>query len=325
MAQPIATSSVSGRGRRPTFFWQGLLILLPVLVLATVGFFSLRQDKTLAQRDAAEKAQSIADELAQKLWSALAEQKDDQRSGYFEVSTTGELVHPPPCAPFILLPLNLSELSQEQGRLWSLAQQAERDERGWDAAIETYRKLIQLDPPRNFAAAAHFGLALLSAKQANTQGAAEMFDLVLKKYPGATGETGLPLDLLAALKRLELQPLLKNQPGAPYREASAAITRHAFAAPNWLTSQFLQRAAEIERVAGWTNSLARALSDWKEQEWLRQLYDAARSHFRANTVPLASTMFNAPVRDGGGNVAKQPPETTNQLLLAATSEVRRVF
>src|SRR6266851_4379146 len=153
MAQPIATSSVSGRGRRPTFFWQGLLILLPVLVLATVGFFSLRQDKTLAQRDAAEKAQSIADELAQKLWAALAEQKDDQRCRYFEFSTTGELVRPPSCAPFILLPLNPSELSQEQSRLWSLAQQAERDARGLDATIETYRKLIQLDPPRNFAAA----------------------------------------------------------------------------------------------------------------------------------------------------------------------------
>src|SRR6266567_1933131 len=324
MAQTVATSSVSGRNRRPTFLWQGLLILLPVLVLAAVGFFSLRQDKTLAQREAAEKAQSIADELAQKLWAALAEQKDDQRFHYFEISARGELVHPPPRAPFALQPLNPSELSQEQGRLWSAAQQAERDERGLDGAIETYRKFIQLDPPRNFAASAHFGLALLLARQGNAQAAAEMFDLVLKKYSGATGETGLPLDLLAALKRLELQPRLKSQPGAPCREASTAITRHAFAAPNWLTGQFLQRAAEIERVAGWTNSLARGLSDWNDQEWLRQLYDAARPHFRANAVPLASTMFNPPDRDAVGDVAKQPPETTNQLLLATTSEVHRV-
>src|SRR5260370_1569 len=256
MARPIATSSVSGRGRRPTFLWQGLLILLPALVLAAVGFFSLRQAKPLAQRDAAEKAQAIADELAQKLWAALAEQKDDQRFRYFEISTAGELVHPPPCAPFMLLPLHPSELSQEQGRLWALAQQAERDERGLDAAIETYRKFIQLDPPRNFAASAHFGLGLLLAKQGNTQAAAKMFDLVLKKYPGATGETGLPLDLLAALKRLESQPLLKNQPGAPCRGASAAISRHALPAPHCLTSPFLQRAAEIERGARCTNSLS---------------------------------------------------------------------
>src|SRR5712664_3243415 len=160
MARPVATTSVTGRGRRPTFLRQGLLILLPVLVLAAVGFFSLRQDKTLAQRDPAEKAQAIADELAQKLWAALAEQKDDSRFRYFEISTTGELVHPPPGAPFSLLPLNPSDLSQEQSRLWSLAQPAERDERDLDAAIETYRNFLQLDPPRNFAASAHFGLAL---------------------------------------------------------------------------------------------------------------------------------------------------------------------
>src|SRR5207245_1976055 len=84
------------------------------------------------------------------------------------------------------------------------------------------------------------------------------------------------------------------------------------------------RAAEIERVAGWTNSLARTLSDWKEQEWLRQLHDAARAHFRANTVPLASTISNPPDREIVGDV-EQPPQKTNQLLLAATSEVRRVF
>src|SRR5258708_40124952 len=120
MGRPIGTRSGSGRGRRPTFLWQGLLILLPVLVLATVGFFSLRQDKPLAQRDAAEKAQAIADELAHNLWAALAEQKDDPRFRYFEISTTGELVHPPPCAPFSLLPLIPSELSQEQSRIWSL-------------------------------------------------------------------------------------------------------------------------------------------------------------------------------------------------------------
>src|SRR5713101_7438100 len=172
MARPISASSVSGRDRRPTFLWQGLLILLPVLVLAAVGFFSLRQDKTLAQRDAAEKAQAIADELAQKLWAALAERKDDQRFRYFEISTTGELVRPPSCAPFMLLPLNPSELSQEQGRLWSLAQQAEWDERGLDAAIETHRKLLQHHPPRNFAPAAHFGLALFLIKQGNEQAAA---------------------------------------------------------------------------------------------------------------------------------------------------------
>src|SRR5260370_12341465 len=36
-------------------------------------------------------------------------------------------------------------------------------------------------------------------------------------------------------------------------------------------------------------------------------------------------MFNPPVRDVGGEAEQQPTQTTNQLLLATTSEVRRVF
>jgi hypothetical protein len=37
-----------GSNRKPTFFWQAVLIVLPVAVLAEVGLFSLRQDKALA-------------------------------------------------------------------------------------------------------------------------------------------------------------------------------------------------------------------------------------------------------------------------------------
>src|SRR5256885_16175253 len=36
--------------RKPTFFWQAVLILLPVVVLAAMGFFSLRQDRLLDRK-----------------------------------------------------------------------------------------------------------------------------------------------------------------------------------------------------------------------------------------------------------------------------------
>ena len=46
--------------RKPTFFWHALLILLPLVVLAALGFFSLRQDKLLAEQEARERAEAIA-------------------------------------------------------------------------------------------------------------------------------------------------------------------------------------------------------------------------------------------------------------------------
>jgi hypothetical protein len=41
---------------KSTFFWQAVLILLPVAVLAVIGWASLRQDKILAEHDAREHA-----------------------------------------------------------------------------------------------------------------------------------------------------------------------------------------------------------------------------------------------------------------------------
>lgn len=43
----------------PSFFWQGLLILLPVVVLASLGLVSLRQDRRLVEQDAQERAHEI--------------------------------------------------------------------------------------------------------------------------------------------------------------------------------------------------------------------------------------------------------------------------
>src|SRR6266567_2324917 len=59
------------RKRKPSFLWQALLIVVPVAVLAVFGFLSLRQDRLLAQREAAERAQTIADELVPKIWAQL--------------------------------------------------------------------------------------------------------------------------------------------------------------------------------------------------------------------------------------------------------------
>jgi signal transduction histidine kinase len=49
--------------QKPTFFWQGLLIVLPVVALAVAGFWSLRQDKSMAQAEARQRANELADSL----------------------------------------------------------------------------------------------------------------------------------------------------------------------------------------------------------------------------------------------------------------------
>src|SRR2546430_1649162 len=108
--------------KKRTFFWQALLILLPVVTLAAVGFFSLRQDRILAQHEAVERAQTIADNLLPKLIGPLDSAKDSQgqQSHSFEVDNAGRLIFPPPVATVPEpKPFNLANLTPEQQRFWN--------------------------------------------------------------------------------------------------------------------------------------------------------------------------------------------------------------
>jgi hypothetical protein len=134
---------------KPSFFWQGILITLPVLVLAGLGLVSLRQDKALARHEAEQRAQAIGDELLPKCWTALTNQTAEPRHHRFEVDPNGQLLVPPSCPitpiPF---PSGLQNLSPAQTELWQKAQKAECDEKSPQAAVEVYREFLQKNPPQ---------------------------------------------------------------------------------------------------------------------------------------------------------------------------------
>ena len=50
---------------KPTFFWQPVFILLPVVGLACFGLYSMRQDRLLAEQEARDSGQVLAQQLAQ--------------------------------------------------------------------------------------------------------------------------------------------------------------------------------------------------------------------------------------------------------------------
>src|SRR2546423_1767194 len=104
--------------RQPTFFWQGLLIILPILVLAGLGTISLRQDRILAQHEATEQAQAIADQFVQSIWTGLTGARDESRPA-FKIDWQGGLLFPPPFSKVPTpQPLPLDQLSANQRRLW---------------------------------------------------------------------------------------------------------------------------------------------------------------------------------------------------------------
>ncbi len=195
--------------RKPTFLWQALLILLPVVVLAALGLFSLRQDKMLAQHEASERAQMIADDMLPKLWADLTATNVSARPEHhgFQVDAAGELVFPPPIVALPTpQPYDVTELTAQQLRLWESAQPAETEELDNDAAAGKYREFIASNPPGNFAAAGSYALGLAQIRQQNYKEAFDTFDSFLEKHPKAVSEAGLPLEPLAEFKLLELSP-----------------------------------------------------------------------------------------------------------------------
>lgn len=243
---PAAMTKLSAN-RRPNFFWQALLIVLPVTALGVIGVVSLRQDKLLAQHEAAERARIIADDLMPRIWGQLTATNRLNQAGdcCFQVDREGELAFPPPCAAIpVPNPFNLAELDPDQARLWLRAQQVESQEHDLESAVLVCRGFLDSKPPENFAAAARYGLGLLLAKQGNLQAAAQMFDLVLEKHPGAVGESGVPLRPLAQMQLLKLATLATNPVTLKNLVSLDSICSNAVYRPTPLTPLLLRISLE---------------------------------------------------------------------------------
>ena len=281
--------AVSRTSRKPTFFWQGMLILLPVAVLATIGWASLRQDKILAEHDARERAQTIADDFLQKYSAELKATGSRSNAAFsFAVDPSGGLIFPPVWNPLPKpQPLDWSQLDDQQGRLWQKVQETISDGTNGDAATDAVNHFIASGPPNNFAAAACYDSGLLLARQKKIEAAMAVFDLLLEKFPEAVGESGLSFQPLAQFQLLELERDLKNQGGRPVSLDSfySNVVWH----PGPLTPYFLGRGPESETVSKWQRV-------WNEHQTGRELFSAAGKYIATNAnSAFGQLLFRATV------------------------------
>jgi signal transduction histidine kinase len=196
--------------RKPTFFWQAALILLPVAVLAIMGWFSLRQDKILAEHDAKERAQIIADDLLPKIWNELAANPTNDSTPAFEVNASGQLVFPPPYQSVPTpQPFDLTQLNLSQAKLWRQIQSAKADTQNASEVIQACKDFLASSPPENLVAIANYQMGMLSLKERKIAEAGELFALAAK-YPNATTESGLPLQPLVQFQEFQLSPRPKT-------------------------------------------------------------------------------------------------------------------
>jgi signal transduction histidine kinase len=250
--------------------WQAALILLPILLLAALGAYYLRQDRILVRHEAEQHARGIADDITSKLWNALRDPASRTGSNAFQVDARGNLLFPLPfeTAP-TPQPLDLAQLTPQQASLWA----EYRPDAGW------LKELGQSGAPTNFLANALFRVAVQFAREGNPDALAA-FQSIVRRFPEAVGETGLHLWPLAALKYHEL--VEQWQTNVVSELEWEALCRRAIENPSILTASLLNRAVSSSKTARHRIWDLREL--WHAHEQLRELHRAARPHLTSQSV-----------------------------------------
>jgi signal transduction histidine kinase len=189
--------------KTPTFLWRGILILLPVVLLAAVGLYSLRQDRQMAQVEAEARCQEVANDGATNLSDGLFQrmknlvesaglQIDDARRavllrGSPEMAASHNLPD--------LNPLSETNLSKAQIEAWEKARQIEFSNGPVADEILAWRRFVELSPGRGFLARAMYNLGTALWKDHDPE-ASQWFRRVQMEH-SATTESGTPLWILA--------------------------------------------------------------------------------------------------------------------------------
>lgn len=281
------------------FFWQGLLILLPALVLAGAGFYSLREEEVLARHEAEEQAKQIATELAQRLipqalrfevpgiaeagrlpatWEAEVLHRL-RRSPLVETACLFDdedaLVYPPAAAGMPWpAPLDEAELSPAQQDGWLALETAWQ--LGEASAERDLATFLALEPPARFAAVARFRTAQALVALGQEPAAIGLLQSLGELPPEVVGESGVPLGRLAAWRLAVLLPendrlgLLHDLAGRLVLEPSPAA------------DAFLSKIVPLHP----------ALHGWEET---REVHESARKFAAATTsVPSGEVMVVEP-------------------------------
>ncbi len=314
--------------RKPTFHWQAILIVLPVIVLAVFGAVSLRQDRVLVEHEANERAQAAADRLASRLWSALTATNTDDSDIYsFQVNDAGDLLFPP-SYPAVPTPKSFagSEFTAEQRRVWMAVQQVGGSETDPAEGIRNCRELIASNPPEDVAASASYAMGLLLIRQHQHRAAAAEFEQLRKLHPDACGDSGLPLRPLAELQLSRLAAA-DDSLGSDAVVSLDLLLSNAVFYPTLLTPELFQQTKadgeksggrDSERDAVWS----RWWNLWQRRELTRRLYSIAREHLFTNNQ-LEMIRLNAPRADAGSptvTVAQDPEPGFSQIFWFSAPE-----
>jgi signal transduction histidine kinase len=293
-----------GQRSKPTFHAQATLIVLPVVILAAVGAWSLRQDRLLAEQEARDRARQLAATLLPGMAQRLAvlhttitasastqttAPLESSRAIAFQIAADGQLLNPAPLAGLVPQPLDPNRLDPELARLWDTARAAQFRDPDIDTAVSAYGDFLEREPPDGFAATARISLATLEAQAGRQPEAMNQLRFVIEHHFQTPLESGLPAQAVAALKLIELE--LAEPGSATDNMSSAALLEMACSnsvgQPTWVSRPLIDAAANLGAQLD-LPQLTRWRTLWNHHEHARRLFNDARRHLQS-PGPIART------------------------------------
>ncbi len=313
-SRPHANGSAAPRVLRAGRLWGlGLLGILPALLLGAFGLLTLRREEDLAVVDARRMASDLAGQIASAATGSLvrfgeldaaavraaadsARRPQDELLTQMQLgvpvrffaNTDGWAYPPEPGDRALGRSLEASELSEGNRSDWQEAVHAEREPQRRDEAISRWREILNETPaeaPWRVAARFHLGRTLVQAGKTD-EGAVHL-ESVVRDGAVQTGDTGLPLDVLAArslLQAAEVDSRLEaGRPAWLHLLAERAVVRRSI--PVALAREFERGenpppVQDWERVAEHHRNVRRALPNLPESCVPVWLSDHGTNHLR---------------------------------------------
>jgi signal transduction histidine kinase len=246
----------------PSFLWRGAMILLPLILLAGMGIYSLRQDRLLVEVEARERCQGLAEEYARSLALEL-QSPAPQFFSEITLDADGSLLavggsRSRATRDDSMLPHPLAEtgLTPEQRKAWEAARAAESMQE--PAAAMLLQSFIAQTPPQIYLTYARYALALQYA--AKNVAAADDLLREVETDRESLSESGLPFFLLAQYQRWKL--------GGPQRPSAESLCSNAVEHPTLISPLLLAAAPEAD---------SKWLELWQRDQVARHFYQSIRS------------------------------------------------
>ena len=275
------------------FLWPTLCLVLPVLVLALLGLYLLRQDKFMVEREARERAREWSSRAAGWLPQAVLGQDLAAFTNYaapwpmgkvfFQVNEQMQLVFPPQVTERGN-ELLADEMSPELRRLWDEAERLEFAANDLEAALKAWEQVTEMELPEGARALAEFNQAVLLQKLQQPEQAIGMLRELRHSPLSARTEAGFPVRHLAGIQLMRAFP--EDQAAPLAKEIGVQLLQEPTTASPLLLKQGaegLPRPAEIFRVYAQL---------WEQHEKARYLYHYAKG-LMANAAAAHLANFHA--------------------------------